>query len=248
MSYFTESKLKKISIDSLWRECCNNWNSWSFGDPLLHHPKWIQCDLLKPIILSLSSHTIQSINNNPWCHWKDPLTSQVNKCPDIFRKCPTGSKLRIAYKIQGKLITPLEPPHRDWSFCQKCRWQVTPRHAYTLGPTKSEWVDCYPGIVWETIRKRSHKHLVRECWATVASACRATVDWSWLKEWNWCALAHLHLKKCRRGLNHQKSFLQIIVCEKKKSHYQGQTLLWKKSVKSYSKSNNRTVSTKQGIY
>ena len=27
-----------------------------------------------------------------------------------------------------------------WSFCQKYRWQVTSKHAYTLDPTKSEWV------------------------------------------------------------------------------------------------------------
>ena len=27
------------------------------------------------------------------------------------------------------------------SFCQKCRWQVTPKHAYILDPTKSEWAD-----------------------------------------------------------------------------------------------------------
>ena len=28
-----------------------------------------------------------------------------------------------------------------WSFCQKWRWQVTPKHAYTLDPSKSEWAD-----------------------------------------------------------------------------------------------------------
>ena len=28
-----------------------------------------------------------------------------------------------------------------WSFCQKRRWQVTPKHAYNLDPTKSEWAD-----------------------------------------------------------------------------------------------------------
>ena len=28
---------------------------------------------------------------------------------------------------------------RPRSFCQKCRWHVTPKHAYTLDPTKSEW-------------------------------------------------------------------------------------------------------------
>ena len=30
---------------------------------------------------------------------------------------------------------------RPWSFCHKCRWQVTPNHAYNLYPTKLEWVD-----------------------------------------------------------------------------------------------------------
>ena len=30
---------------------------------------------------------------------------------------------------------------RPRSFCQKCSWQVTPKHAYTLDPTKSEWAD-----------------------------------------------------------------------------------------------------------
>ena len=30
---------------------------------------------------------------------------------------------------------------RPWSFCQKCRWQVTPKHAYTCDSTKSEWAD-----------------------------------------------------------------------------------------------------------
>ena len=30
---------------------------------------------------------------------------------------------------------------RPQSFCQKCRWQVTPKHAYTLDLLKSEWAD-----------------------------------------------------------------------------------------------------------
>ena len=32
-------------------------------------------------------------------------------------------------------------------FCQKYRWQVTPKHAYILDPTKSEWADyAFPNI------------------------------------------------------------------------------------------------------
>ena len=30
---------------------------------------------------------------------------------------------------------------RPRSFCQKCRRQVKPKHAYALDPTKSEWAD-----------------------------------------------------------------------------------------------------------
>ena len=30
---------------------------------------------------------------------------------------------------------------RPRSFCKQCRWQATPKHAYTLDPTKSEWAD-----------------------------------------------------------------------------------------------------------
>ena len=34
-------------------------------------------------------------------------------------------------------------------FLQKCRWQVTPKHAYILDPKKSEWAD-YAGTCKET--------------------------------------------------------------------------------------------------
>ena len=31
---------------------------------------------------------------------------------------------------------------RPRSFCRKCRWQLTPKHAYTFDPTKSERANC----------------------------------------------------------------------------------------------------------
>ena len=34
------------------------------------------------------------------------------------------------------------------SFCQKCRWQVTPKHAYTFDPTKWEWADYAAVQAW----------------------------------------------------------------------------------------------------
>ena len=37
---------------------------------------------------------------------------------------------------------------RPRPFCQKCRWQVTPKHAYTFDPTKSEWADYATVQAW----------------------------------------------------------------------------------------------------
>ena len=48
----------------------------------------------------------------------------------------------------------------------------TPKHAYTLDPTKSVWADyAAAGIVWEPIQKLAHTQLVSEHAATVISAC-----------------------------------------------------------------------------
>ena len=66
------------------------------------------------------------------------------------------------------------------------------------------WLCRYSGIVLEPIWKRAHTQLVREHLTTVVSACSATVDWSWPKEWNYCARVNLHfgeVKKKRKEKN-----------------------------------------------
>ena len=45
---------------------------------------------------------------------------------------------------------------RPWSFCKKCRWPVTPKHAYNLDPTKSEWA------VYAAVQARSGNLSVNE--------------------------------------------------------------------------------------
>ena len=48
---------------------------------------------------------------------------------------------------------------RSRAFCQKCRWQVTPKHAYTLDTTKSEWADY--AAVWAECWNLTEKELKR---------------------------------------------------------------------------------------
>ena len=96
ISYFMESELKKILIDSWW--CMNAVIIETVETLETRYSIFLSRSnviFFRPITLKWSSHMIQSVNNNPWCHRKDPQTSQVNKCPDIFRKCPRRTKLRI---------------------------------------------------------------------------------------------------------------------------------------------------------
>ena len=76
---------------------------------------------------------------------------------DLFGVCPTPGVTAVVRK-------------RPRTFCQKCKWQVTPKHTYTFDPTKSEWSDeATVRGVKEPIRKRTHTQLVKEHSVTVAS-------------------------------------------------------------------------------
>ena len=81
----------------------------------------------------------------------------------LFSACTTHEILSFSFpnlvrhKVTCIIVTCIVAHKRPRSFCQKCRWQVTPKHAYTLDPTKSEWLDyaASPGVVWEPIGERS---------------------------------------------------------------------------------------------
>ena len=114
--------------------------------------------LLKPVTLSLSSHTIQSVNNNPWRHWKDPQTSQVNKWPDIFRKCPTGTKLRLCIKNPRKVNIPFGATaylmlhrHHKIEFCIKMGRSAS--HSFI------NWCGAWVGGGGWGGREKSHRRL-----------------------------------------------------------------------------------------
>ena len=60
---------------------------------------------------------------------------------------------------------------RPWSFCQKCRWQVTPKHAHTFDLTKLERADYVTVQAWcGNLSGNELRELVREQ-VTVISDC-----------------------------------------------------------------------------
>ena len=134
------------------------------------------------------------VSSNPWQERGENFLLQSQLCVLTLIQCLFQPHVTaVARKIPR-------------SFCQKCKWQVTPKHAYTFDPTKSEWAD-YAAVqaLCGKIRKRAHTQHFREHSVTVISAHWATVDWSWPEEWNYCAWASLHFKKkgCRQGMNSQ---------------------------------------------
>ena len=107
---------------------------------------------------------------------------------------------------------------RPQLFCQKCRWQVTFTHTYTLDPMKSVgWLSC-PGTVWELSRKRSCMQLIRKRLSTVISAHWALVDWSWLTvelvPVSWSQLTKTN-KKTQAGTSLFNFSPKILPCEEK---------------------------------
>ena len=57
------------------------------------------------------------------------LLLQSQFCVLTLIRCP----------IHPRVTTVARKRHR--SFCQNCRWQVTPKYAYAHDPSKSEWAD-----------------------------------------------------------------------------------------------------------
>ena len=70
----------------------------------------------------------------------------------VASSCPGRSSWKISFSTVNFVCWLLFGVHstprvtavarkRPRSFCQKSKWQVTSKHAYTFDPTKSEWVD-----------------------------------------------------------------------------------------------------------
>ena len=110
---------------------------------------------------------------------------------------------------------------RPRSFCQKCRWQVTPKHAYTLDPSKLEWAD-YAAVQAEC-GNLSGNELTRDSSGNTWSQSSQLAEPLWadpgLKEWNYCSRTNLHLKKkkCAGGEMNCRTFSPKILAYKEKA-------------------------------
>ena len=136
----------------------------------------IRLDCIQVSCLALALHSVFCIV------YLGNRASLLVRAPDSRSRGCKFESLRENFLLQSQLcvltllLCPFHPRvtavarKRPKSLCQKCRWQVTPKHSYTLDPTKSEWAVCrYPGIVCEPPWKRAHTQLVREHSATVVS-------------------------------------------------------------------------------
>ena len=88
---------------------------------------------------------------NAFCIWgsQDSLLiehrTHVQKIVSLNPSRSSGrvlfSRVNFHYSVSIPPHVTIVTPKRPWSFLRKCRWQVTPKQAYTLDPTKSEWAD-----------------------------------------------------------------------------------------------------------
>ena len=99
------------------------------------------CTLI-PLFMQGSAHSGWLAQQADW--GRTGQESLLVRVPDLWSK---GCKFE-SWQEQWDLIRCLFLPHvitaarkRPWSFCLKCRLQITPMHAHTLDPMKSEGAD-----------------------------------------------------------------------------------------------------------
>ena len=96
---------------------------------------------------------------------------------------------------------------RPRSFCQMCRWQVTPKHAYTLDPTKSEWYDY--AAVQALCGNLSGNQLTRNLSGNIQPQSSQLAEPLWTDPGRKSGISMCKLiftskkrrKKCRQGMN-----------------------------------------------
>ena len=107
------------------------------------------------IIIIIIAQYIYIINTRVYCHVLLPgfklttFRSRVGHSNQQAILAPWWENFLFQSQLYVlTLIRCLFHPHvtavackRPRSFCQKCRWQVTSKHAYTLDPLKLEWAD-----------------------------------------------------------------------------------------------------------
>ena len=69
-------------------------------------------------------------------------THHKNTCMHLHHHAKQIKDQRIFFKARCTTVA----RKRSWSFCQKCRWQVTAKHTYTLPMWL--WMKCYCKLVY----------------------------------------------------------------------------------------------------
>ena len=137
----------------------HDWQSSANIRRTLHHPAI--STLLCPVREQDGRRRSGCPNNSTWQQcwgWHDKsqiATTQqlrilmelgwlLGRAPDSLKKdCNFESRslLCVPTLIQCPFHHRVTTVAHKRSFCQKCRWQVTPKHRHTLDPVKSEWAD-----------------------------------------------------------------------------------------------------------
>ena len=83
---------------------------------------------------------------HPFDHQSGALTNKLSRLQTLAGEAGEFSSPELtlcaeSYSVSVPPCVTAVARERSRSFCQKYRWQITPKHKYTLDPTKSEWAD-----------------------------------------------------------------------------------------------------------
>ena len=153
---------EEVPVDPQGSWSCStpsHWTMYSMNEKIQR--SYVEWSMVTGAVILHHTFYIKIISKQ--CSWRElplrELRQHVGTTPDLRSKsCEFESQqkwqenfLLWSFFCLLTLIWCLLHPHvtevackRPRSFCQKCRWQVTLKHAYNLDPMKSEWVDYAP--------------------------------------------------------------------------------------------------------
>ena len=130
----------------------------------------------------------------PSSSFSDPETTKYSTISGHQNSCLT--QFQRKFHVNFRNWRAKDPGHS----AKKCRWQVTPKHAYTLDPTKSEWDD-YAAVQAQCGNLSGNeltRNSSRNTWTQSSQLADSDVK---------CGISVREListsKKCMRGMNCQ---------------------------------------------
>ena len=138
----TTLAVKGLMMMMRWKDTIREWTGLEFtkSQTVVENREKRRKLVVKSSVVPQQSSRLRTIW---WWWWERHTRDQKVSTSNPGRRISFSRIYFVCWLLFGVCSTPVLPQWhvKDPGHCQKCRWQVRPKHAYTLDSTKSVWAD-----------------------------------------------------------------------------------------------------------